>query len=215
MPDPCDITTCDLCFFIVFCGDPNSPLYKFTGCTVFTTTSGKVFLDVIATVMADTTKLITQVGQYCCGCTPPPTPDEPVPGFTTGCPAGFLPFCFYTGEFVECICWAPGTPLPIPTNPNPPPPPPTCPPPGLIGLVNGVPVCMMDPPTPNPLPMITPFRAWTPLREKPLLRRGHAAKREFSHTFKALDPTRYRGIPHVFKSCGCTDSEAEFSDADV
>lgn len=85
---------------------------------------------------------------------------------------------------------------------------PPCPPPGLIQIVNGVPVCMMDPPIPSKFPMITPFRAWSPL---PSSRSFPSAPRmtrpEFSKSFLALDPTRRRGIPFVMKACACNDSD--------
>lgn len=92
---------------------------------------------------------------------------------------------------------------------------PPCPPPGIIKLVNGVPVCMMDPPTPSYLPSFTPFGSAKPATVGMGRRVGAVtialsqAKNsfQFSRAALALNPTRRRGIPFVMKSCGCADDE--------
>jgi hypothetical protein len=75
----------------------------------------------------------------------------------------------------------------------------TCPPPGRIGLVNGVPVCMFDPPIPNPFPF-----ALRSLRTSARL----PARRNLtpSATQRALNPTVRPGIPRIMKPCGCGDT---------
>jgi hypothetical protein len=115
---------------------------------------------------------------------------------------------------------------------------PSCPPPGQIKLVNGVPVCMMDPPVPSNLPSWNPLDARaaiqpllmtssrTPsfsgttfrpgvsqLEERIRAREGVTIQRaqlEFSASFLALDPTRKGApAPFIFKGCGCGSDNSE------
>lgn len=86
-----------------------------------------------------------------------------------------------------------------------------CPPPGIIALVNGVPVCMMDPPLPSPTPMLTPFKAWSPLPTSPPRLAVPGVRPPFSPAFLALDPTRRRGIPFIMKHCDCNGQGEDFT----
>ena len=83
----------------------------------------------------------------------------------------------------------------------------SCPPPGLIQLVNGVPVCVMDPPMPSAIPrpyhetlrMASPARPRGRGTARPA---GRGAEARLSR-IRALNPTRNAGKPFIFKSCGC------------
>lgn len=81
----------------------------------------------------------------------------------------------------------------------------TCPPPGMIQLINGVPVCMMDPPIPNPFP-----RHFRPSQRA--MRFVPSRHYSFSPSARALNPTVRPGVPRIMKSCGC-ESTPDFEEA--
>lgn len=81
----------------------------------------------------------------------------------------------------------------------------SCPPPGKIQLVNGAPVCMFDPPIPNPLP-----RAFRKVPEShPGVRPISADRPDRAAIMRALNPTLRAGKPFVFKHCACSDDFVE------
>lgn len=87
---------------------------------------------------------------------------------------------------------------------------PTCPPPGRIQLVNGVPVCATDPPLPSPIPSPIPFSPVAlSLGSRTVLSESYSEIRQkIVIGFSMLDPTKRRGVPFVFaKRCACNDKE--------
>ena len=85
----------------------------------------------------------------------------------------------------------------------------TCKPPGMVQLVNGVPVCVMDPPTPNPLPWSL-RRKLAPSAARPTSMPSSAVDvTTRAARIKALNPTINAGKPFIFKACGCDGPDFE------
>ncbi len=84
-------------------------------------------------------------------------------------------------------------------------PPASCPPPGITQLLNGVPICVFDPPIPSNLPRY--LRAKAVARSGPRASGGQISKP--STLQRAINPTFAAGRPVVLAGCGC----GEFPDA--
>lgn len=130
--------------------------------------------------------------------------------------------------FIGCY----GAELTFPTLLKPPPVQVGCPPPGMTQLVNGVAVCVFDPPVP-PFGTIPPFGrpglAILPFPRKAMsialhaignptaIRPATSAQSAGSTSaalqkMKGLNPTLKRGIPYVIKPCGCDDAAGDFEE---
>lgn len=131
--------------------------------------------------------------------------------------------------FIGCY----GAELTFPTLNKPPPVQGGCPPPGMTQLVNGVAVCVFDPPVP-PFTTIPPFglpgRAILPFVKRgtsivlPAIGNRTASQPGTSvqsaaltsaalQKMRGLNPTLKRGIPYVVKPCGCNDAAGDFEEA--
>lgn len=111
-------------------------------------------------------------------------------GRSSSCPPGYV----YNPRQENC---SPYFPFEIVAKPQPF----RCPPPGIVQLIHGVPVCMMDPPTPNPIPEA--YRGLHRTSSDGVRVRLDAGNRisrpPMSNPF--LNPTLRAPIPFVFKGC--------------